>query len=625
MKCPQCGKWNQSNLPHCIYCAQPLSNDSKAENNTPTWQSELRDGTKPKAYIRIAEDGVEDINIDPREQLAHEMANLKSRKNSGARVHEQLRQRSNEQHFSTKHSVRTTSNQSTFFNPLSENQRNGQETQTHENGNLKSSEQSTPQENEAHYHNIYSDSHYEYGSSKRFSVSEDENIYDGYHDSSVYYPHYSDHRAFENSVRMNTLRKSKKESSFSLKKFFVVILVLILLVGGGWCAYTFFLQDFFNESQENELDISIIPGIREDLAAHTIMIPGVEGQRITLRELRTSAIVVGGFATFDIMDHIWYDNLTDVLDENMTVTLTPYAVSDTGKQEALPKISYTIDIPLSPIDLGKPDKPYQVVSTSLYNIVFYVREGSKVYVNGDDYSDMVNTEDGKVSFNVTVQPIGENIFTIEVHSQYCRKNEIQLTLYREKQEIPLDLASDIASSSSHESRTMLVEATTLPGAVVKVLSPYTDLNITNVDVDGSFSFRAKFDKIGNNSIVITADYPGKNTTRVEHIVNYVPNIDIYSRKAWDIKTQYTDLMDNIDLRKKNSQIYVMMGTISSIETTKPQRAYINVGTEENPIEVYIENSSRTQWEEGKYYRLYGDAFGMYNNMPWLVVRYTYDH
>jgi len=253
--------------------------------------------------------------------------------------------------------------------------------------------------------------------------------------------------------------------------------------------------------------------------------------------------------------------------------------------------------------------------------VFYVNEGSTVNINGTDYSDLVNTEGGKVSYNATVQPVGENVFNISVRSQYCRENSITVTLYREKQEIPLDLSSDIYSRSNDS--VMTVRATTLPGAVVNVLSPFSDLDITNTDKDGSFTFKALFDKIGDNTIIITADYPGKKQTRVEYTVYYVPSIDVYSRKAWDIVTQYNDLMSNIDLRKSKNQIYVCIGTIKSIETTKPQRAYLECTTKDGTVTVYIENSTQTNWEEGQAYRLYADAYGMYNSVPWLIARYTY--
>ena len=149
------------------------------------------------------------------------------------------------------------------------------------------------------------------------------------------------------------------------------------------------------------------------------------------------------------------------------------------------------------------------------------------------------------------------------------------------------------------------------------------MNITNTDKDGSFSFQGVFDHIGNNTITITADYQNRKTTKVDHVVYYVPSIDEYSRKAWDIVTEYTDLMNNLDLRKKKTQIYVCKGVITSIETTKPQRAYMECGTAESPVTIFVENSSRTTWVEGESYRLYADAFGMYNSKPWLVVRYTY--
>ena len=56
---------------------------------------------------------------------------------------------------------------------------------------------------------------------------------------------------------------------------------------------------------------------------------------------------------------------------------------------------------------------------------------------------------------------------------------------------------------------MTIRATTIPGAVIHVLSSYTDLDITDTERDGTFTFKAVFDTIGDNTIIITADYPGK--------------------------------------------------------------------------------------------------------------------
>ena len=632
MKCPNCGKWNQASLPHCIYCGQELPNDAYGPQGVPAWQLELEDRDRKNTYVRVDETGEQETTNDPRDTLASEMADLKSRKIMGEQKQRMLRQEAARRGMAPSgRSVRTTSNRGTFFSAYDDPDtalRPVAPELVEEGEVAPDARRVVP----VKYRTTYSSSQpedevYGYGNTRRIvniqHPDESETVYDGYHDTSAYLPSFANQDEYENSMRLKNAALSRKPRRHSGRRILRFLVLLGMLGVAGWLAVAFVIPMLTADQNVDERTAVVIPTIRDDMAAHTVTIPGEDGQRITIRELRTSAIVTGGIATFDILDHVWYDNYEDYLQDTMTVTLTPYVITDSGKQQALEPIHYEIDIPLSPIELSTPDSPYQVVSTALYNIVFYVREGSTVTINGEDYSDLVNTEGGKVSYNATVQPIGENNVEIRVRSQYCRENTLTVTLYREKQEIPLDLASDIASTN--DDGFMTVRGTTLPGAVVKVLSPYSDLDITNTAVDGSFSFVAKFDKIGVNTIIITADYPGKATTRVEHNVTYVPNVDIYSRKAWSMKDMYTNYMDNLSTRVANQQIYICQKAIvTSIETTKPQRAFVNVGTEESPMLVYVENGSRTTWEVGKCYDLYGDAYGMYDSKPWLIVRYTYE-
>ena len=632
MKCPNCGKWNQASLPHCIYCGQELPNDAYGPQGVPAWQLELEDRDRKNTYVRVDETGEQETTNDPRDTLASEMADLKSRKILGEQKQRMLREEAARRGMAPSgRSVRTTSNRGTFFSAYDDPDtalRPVAPELVEEGEVAPDARRVVP----VKYRTTYSSSQpedevYGYGNTRRIvniqHPDESETVYDGYHDTSAYLPSFANQDEYENSMRLKNAALSRKPRRHSGRRILRFLVLLGMLGVAGWLAVAFVIPMLTADQNVDERTAVVIPTIRDDMAAHTVTIPGEDGQRITIRELRTSAIVTGGVATFDILDHVWYDNYEDYLQDTMTVTLTPYVITDSGKQQALEPIHYEIDIPLSPIELSTPDSPYQVVSTALYNIVFYVREGSTVTINGEDYSDLVNTEGGKVSYNATVQPIGENNFEIRVRSQYCRENTLTVTLYREKQEIPLDLASDIASTN--DDGFMTVRGTTLPGAVVKVLSPYSDLDITNTAVDGSFSFVAKFDKIGVNTIIITADYPGKATTRVEHNVTYVPNVDIYSRKAWSMKDMYTNYMDNLSTRVANQQIYICQKAIvTSIETTKPQRAFVNVGTEESPMLVYVENGSRTTWEVGKCYDLYGDAYGMYDSKPWLIVRYTYE-
>ncbi len=627
MKCPVCEKWNRAGLPHCIYCGAEFPTDTYSTSK-PAWQDELRDREKPKSYIRVDESGFQEDNADPRDVLAQEMASLKERKRIGEEKQRQLRARSADRGMTPSgRTVRTTSNHGTFFSsyyddpaqslrPV-ESDPSDEEVRPGARRIYSSKYRSTYETEQAPVQNHATPSRVV----GIHQPDESQPVYDGYRDTSQYIPTYHHTGAYDRLSGESHIHRKPRRSSM---RRVMRTLMITLLICGLFLAGVFIIPNIISGKDDDDgVQATITPTIRNDLAAHTITIPGEENQRIMIRELHMTAIVTGGVATFDIPDHVWYDEFLDYTQDSMTVTVSPFVVSDSGKQTPLKQMTYEIDIPLSPIELATPDKPYKVVSTAMYTIEFYVREGSTLTINGEDYSDLVNTEGGKVSYNATVQPIGENHYNIVVRSQYCRENSMTVTLYREKQEVPLDLASDIGNTSSDKSRTMTVRATTIPGAVVKVLSPYVDLDITNVDLDGSFTFKAVFDKIGDNTIVITADYPNRKQTRVEHVVYYVPNADNYTTKAWDVVSQYTDLVDNIELRKAKPQIYVCKGKIESLETTKPQRAYMNVGTEESPLLVYVENSSKTTWEEGVTYDLYADAYGMYNSKPWLIVRYTY--
>lgn len=56
MKCPECGKWT-GRLPHCAYCGTELPDEAYSTGGVLPWQLEMKDKEKPKAYIRVDDDG----------------------------------------------------------------------------------------------------------------------------------------------------------------------------------------------------------------------------------------------------------------------------------------------------------------------------------------------------------------------------------------------------------------------------------------------------------------------------------------------------------------------------------------------------------------------------------------
>lgn len=401
---------------------------------------------------------------------------------------------------------------------------------------------------------------------------------------------------------------------------FLLILVLIAALGtGGYFGYK---HVFGEKAPAVSKDAIITASLLDDLPAHTILIPGEEGTTIYIRELHASYKVLDGFATIEVADHTWYDNLEGALDETMEVTLTPFLKTASGRQTPLDLVTYQITVPLSPITLESPDSLRTTVSTTMSAIKIVVRPGSRVYVNDKDCSDTVNSETGEMSYNATVQPIGDNIFKISVRSKYCRENSISVVLYREPQEIPLDLA--VGTYGTTDQQYMKVTATTLPGARVEVLSPHTDLNITDLDSTGKFTFYAVFDKIGYNTISIQSSYEGMRPSVVNHEVYYLPPPDIYTKKAWPLTAEgYSELLNNVQVRIANGQVYVVKGVVQYSVSDKPQRVVINTSEDGKSQPVLVENFTKIRWEVGKYYRIYADVVSTYSSMPWLNARYTY--
>ncbi|MBQ6255277.1 MAG: hypothetical protein IJJ60_01695, partial [Clostridia bacterium] len=111
-------------------------------------------------------------------------------------------------------------------------------------------------------------------------------------------------------------------------------------------------------------------------------------------------------------------------------------------------------------------------------------------------------------------------------------------------------------------------------------------------------------------------------TTVEHDVYYVPVADVYTRKAWSMKDQYTDYLNNAEKRIMNTQIYQCDGTIVEIISKNPQMAVMELsGTAGRKL--LLTNNTYDTWEKDSVYRIFGDAYGLYDGAPWLNARYSY--
>ena len=584
-------------MPHCTKCGTPLNID---EASRLAWKDTLQDGGASTKYLRADEFGQIDATPEARDALAGEMQELKKRKREGEERQSRL---------SRKTVSGAESEVVVTEEPAPLSRKSGRATGPVSAVRVQPSfrsDQARRIESENRHRVRYLDENGTLAETRTY----DPPLAGGYREGTG-----SWHLAGPLPASAQ-IRPEKKHV------FLKVLLVLVILAGlgaGGYFAWQYFSENRRPVVNQNAI---VTASMMDDMAAHTILIPGEEGTAIYIRELHSSYLVKDGFATVEVADHTWYDNLEGTLEETMDVTLTPFLKSSSGRQTPLDPIVYPITIPISPIKLESPDALRTTVSTTMAAIRIVVRPGSRVTVNDVDCSDTVSSDTGEMSYNATVQPIGDNVFNIVVRSQYCRENSIAVILYREPQEIPLDLA--VGTYGTTDQKIMKVTATTLPGAHVEVTTPHADLNITDLDSTGKFSFNAVFDKIGDNTITITSSYPGMRTSEVNHVVYYLPPASEYTSKAWPLSADgYSELLSNMSVRIANSQVYVVKGVVQYSVSEKPQMVVINTSEDGKSQPVLVQNYTKIHWEVGTYYRIYADAFNTYNSMPWLNARYTY--
>ena len=579
-------------MPHCTRCGAPLNIDAASRLE---WKDSLRDDRPATAYLRADEFGETSAAPEPRDALAKEMQDLKQRKRKGAEFQQRLRESTSRE--GPQGIVVTEESESIHADASS--------TKRLVINRISEDSVQARRESETRRRVRYMDGNGAFVETRTY-------------DSVRPLP-----REEDDLPRPGKLRRYDPR----VRHHSPALIVLLALLGVAALVVVFTVAvpalSGKNSRAENPEGVIVSGSIVDDLAAHTILIPGRPQSTIYIRELHASYVVAeDGYATVEVPDHLWYDNLEGSLNETMDVTLTPFLKSSSGRQEPMAPISYTITIPLSRIELETPETTRTTISTTMATIKIIVRPGSRVTVNGKDYSDTVNTETGEMSCNVPVQPIGDNAFTIVVRSQYCRDNTLTVVFYRAVQEITLDL--DVNIYGTTDSNHMLVKATTLPGAYIEVTTPHADLNITELDSTGQFSFNAVFDHIGNNTIKIIASYPGKKPSEVEHTVYYLPPPDEYTTKAWPLKPEgYSELLSNMSVRAARQQVYEVKGVIQYFITEKPQVAVIYSSDDGKSQPVVVENFTKTKWEVGKYYRLFADASEIYNGMPYLNARYTY--
>ncbi|MBR3106263.1 MAG: hypothetical protein IKH30_03645 [Clostridia bacterium] len=599
MKCPNCGQWNRASFPNCFKCGAelPLQTAEEEKKNVP----KMPDGGAAKVYIQIDEIGRSTSSEDSRDKLAREMKDLSARKRRGEEEQRRLRENSVRQGFVPSPRIARTLNGRESF-PVPQNTsytRDGVEVE---------------------------------GIVRPDAIPVSSSRVIGYDEAAFPEPGMGSIDSFKRKRRKSKIKPYKR--SF-LRRFGKAIAAVLIVAALGFLFYDKLYKPYRARQIAESLSANTIitTSILNERAAHIIRIPGEDGQSYWITELKKSFSVTGGYATIEVEDYKWYEHMKNITEETVMATMSPYLRTSAGEQKQMQQITFEVEVPESTLELVSPSSANATTYRQLYEIQFRVERNSTVTINGEDFSDLVNNTDGLITFNAEVHPTGDNLFVITTRAQYCREKTETINIFRPKQDIRLDLAADIATRYSpnrvQDEKTgewyephMTISGSTLTWATIEVRSPYLNLDTSELGTKGVFSFEAVFDKIGYNTITIVASAPGYEPSIVEHEVYYIPIADVYTRKAWSMKDQYTDYLNNSDRRIANTQIYQIDAVCKEILSSNPQMAVFEL-TDGSGRTVALTNYTYDNWVPGSTYRLFGDAYGVYNGAPWLNGRYSY--
>ncbi len=585
MKCPKCGYWNRDTFPKCFKCGAELP--AKAAPEKTRVKPEMPKDGAPKTYIQINDMGQATSAVDSRDQLAREMEDLLARKQRGEAEQRRMRENSARQGFTPSARIaQTMTGRRTF--PIPQNT------------------------------SYIGDDNEVEGNVRPDAIPVAPRRVIGYDEEILPEPG----MGFESGAggRRRGKRIKIYRHSF-LRRFGKIIAAVLVIAALAAAGYEYLYKPYVERQRAGSLQENAIitPSIYNELPAHIILLPGEDGQSYWITELKDSYPVSGGYANIEVADYKWYEHMENIAEETVTATLSPYLVTAAGERKRMEQVTFEVDVPESTLELVTPATLTTTTYRQLYEIQVRVSKNSTVTVNGEDYSPLVNT-DGLLTFQASIDPIGENPFVITTRAQYCREKTETIIINRPKQDIRLDLAADIATRYS--SPTMKITGTTLTWAEISVETPYQNMDTTELETRGVFSFEAVFNKIGTNTIIIKASAPGYADSIVEHDVYYVPIADVYTRKAWSMKDQYTDYLNNAEKRILNTQIYQCDGTIVEIISNNPQMGVMELSDGSNR-KLLLTNNTYDTWQIGSVYRVFGDAYGLYNGAPWLSGRYTY--
>lgn len=372
-----------------------------------------------------------------------------------------------------------------------------------------------------------------------------------------------------------------------------------------------------NNSQSIIVSTVVNPVNKEGTPAHQIIFNTTNGKEVKI--LDTVIPVKDGRAELILEDSFLYSlNPVEGEDGILEVHLDSI-ISAPG----FPDTRETVSIPLTqsyaPLTLIQPSSNEAIIEGSNYQLVFSVEPGSKVFINDNDYTDLVS-EDGKMKKDIIIPPEEDEILvTIKVSLEGFEDNIQQIVLKRPVMEVPITINE--TSPIPSQGQWVKISGTTLPGATLTTDRETKEKPKVNPET-GEFIIYVKTTYPGYTPCTLTANIDEK-VSSTEIILDGETNIDIYTSTAW--KPEYDKMQQNPELH--NGQHFLFNGTVKDILLTGQKNVFTVDTSSEPDIEqlIHVEYwGDSFNFQPGDGIRVFGNRWKNVGDMPRILAKYIYE-
>jgi len=425
---------------------------------------------------------------------------------------------------------------------------------------------------------------------------------------------------YTQQIPLRRYRKDKNPSGGTgrVAKICVSVIVMAVLIFAGYI-----ITDQLSRSDDRTVSYS--PKIMASTFVESTTVDGKPAHRIVVNTSNGEIVkalgevypVINGRAEIVYEDAFLYSYFSQNDQSHEIKVQLDIVIYKEGLPEAHEKIEFTLDTPLSPLTLIQPSTGEAFVEGKKYRIVLMVEPGSQVFINGNNYSDLVD-KDGRLEREVHVPDTPENIYEIRVSTKNHADHIRNIILKREVMEFPLIINESVPVKAIGE--WAKITGNTHPQAVLDV--SLETRSQPEVDPDtGDFALYVKATALGYTPCTITAHMEGKKASTVNFVIERSATEAEYTRQAWAL--DYIQLKSYPELH--NGRVFLVEGTVKDIISLGDKNVFtVDVSNSaQSPQLVFIEYWGSTAIRSGGKVRIFANRWGNHENMPRLLAKYIY--